>query len=125
MITVVMERLADQGESETLEFKRSTGALLEAMQTLCAFANGSGGTVLIGVPSDGKIIGQQVTGETLRDIAASRDRFEPPIGVAIERIEVAISRAVLVLIVAGTSDAAPCTYDGRAFERAGNATRLR
>jgi ATP-dependent DNA helicase RecG len=118
-----IEKLAAQGESETLEFKRSTGELREAMQTLCAFANGSGGIVLIGVRSDGKIIGQQVTEQTLHDIAAARDRFEPPIDVAIERIEVASGRAVLVLIVAGTSDSVPCACDGRAFERIGNTTR--
>ena len=93
------------------------------MQTLCAFANGSGGIVLIGVRSDGKIIGQQVTEQTRHDIAAARDRFEPPIDVAIERIEVASGRAVLVLIVTGTSDSVPCACDGRAFERIGNTTR--
>lgn len=36
-----------QGEGPALEFKRSTGELKEAMQTLCAFLNGAGGTVPI------------------------------------------------------------------------------
>ena len=123
MIIADIEKLAAKGESETLEFKRSTGELREAMQTLCAFAKGSGGIVLIGVRSDGKIIGQQVTEQTLHEIAAARDRFEPPIDVTLEQIEVASGRAVLVLVVAGTSDSAPCAYDGRAFERIGNTTR--
>jgi ATP-dependent DNA helicase RecG len=123
LIVADIENLAGQGESETLEFKRSTGELREAMQTLCAFANGSGGIVLIGVRSDGKIVGQQVTEQTLHDIAAARDRFEPPIDVAIDRIEVANDREVLVPVVAGTSDSVPCAYDGRAFARIGNTTR--
>ena len=38
--------LLKQGERKTLEFKRSTGELREALQTVCAFLNGSGGIVL-------------------------------------------------------------------------------
>jgi len=41
--------LVKQGEGSALEFKRSTGELKEAMKTLCAFLNGTGGTVLVGV----------------------------------------------------------------------------
>ena len=46
------------GESEKVEFKRSTGELKEAMHTLCAFLNGVGGTVLFGVRLDGTVEGQ-------------------------------------------------------------------
>ena len=41
-------QLIAQGESETLEFKRSTAELKRAGETLCAFLNGEGGKVLIG-----------------------------------------------------------------------------
>ncbi len=41
-----LETLLKKGEGPTLEFKRSTGETKEGMQTLCAFLNGSGGTVL-------------------------------------------------------------------------------
>lgn len=40
---------AAAGESETLEFKRSTGQRREAAQTLCAMLNRRGGRVLFGV----------------------------------------------------------------------------
>jgi ATP-dependent DNA helicase RecG len=46
-----------QGENETIEFKRSTGELKEAMQTLCAFFNGTGGTVIFGIKPDATIEG--------------------------------------------------------------------
>ena len=42
-----IEKLVAKGESKMIEFKRSTGELREALQTLCAFANGSGGKVVI------------------------------------------------------------------------------
>jgi predicted HTH transcriptional regulator len=67
-------KLVAKGESKMIEFKRSTEELREALQTLCAFANGSGGKVVIGVKPSGQIVGQQVSEQTLHEIAAARDR---------------------------------------------------
>ena len=50
--------LAAAGESETLEFKATTGARREAAMTVCAFLNQSGGQVLFGVRQDGSVAGQ-------------------------------------------------------------------
>ncbi len=41
-------------------FKTSTGMLKEAFQSVCAFLNCKGGTVLIGVTDKGKIVGQEI-----------------------------------------------------------------
>lgn len=46
-----IERLVAGGESETVEFKQSTGQLARAAETLCAFLNASGGKVVLGVTS--------------------------------------------------------------------------
>ena len=62
--------LVKQGEGTTLEFKRSTGELKGAMQTLCAFLNGSGGTVFFGVSPNGTIKGQTVRDPQRRTFAA-------------------------------------------------------
>ncbi|WP_223640733.1 ATP-binding protein [Corallococcus sp. EGB] len=118
-----LARLASRGESATLELKRSTGELRKAMHTLCAFANGQGGTVLLGVKPDGELVGQQVSEQTLHDIATARERFEPPLDLHIQSVEVASGRSVLVLTVGGISDSVPYTFDGRAYERVGNTTR--
>lgn len=40
-MTPSLTKLIAKGESATLEVKRSTGELREALQTLCAFANGA------------------------------------------------------------------------------------
>ncbi|RPI71739.1 MAG: hypothetical protein EHM45_23140, partial [Desulfobacteraceae bacterium] len=111
------------GESQTLEFKRSTGELKGGMQTLCAFLNGSGGMLLFGVRSEGKAEGQIVNDQTLRDIAQALDKFEPPVNLAVERLSVGNNREVLILNVKGASDAIPYSYEGRAHERVGNTTR--
>jgi ATP-dependent DNA helicase RecG len=72
-----LQCLIAQGESKTLELKRSTAALKRAGETLCAFLNGEGGKVLIGAAPDGTLVGQEVADITLRDIAAMLGRFEP------------------------------------------------
>lgn len=64
-----LPRLIAKGESAILELKRSTGELREAMQTLCAFANGKGGRVVIGVKPTGELVGQQVSDQTLHELA--------------------------------------------------------
>ncbi len=93
------------------------------MQTLCAFANGKGGRVVIGAKPSGELVGQQVSEQTLHEIGAARDRFEPPLDLDIDTVEVAPGRSALVLTVGGLSDSVPFTIDGRAFERVGNTTR--
>lgn len=92
-----IQSLIAQGESETLELKRSTAELKRAGETLCAFLNGEGGKVLIGVAPDGKLVGQDVADITLRDIAAMLGRFEPPARVEMSRVEVGNGRQVVVL----------------------------
>lgn len=118
-----LKSLVAQGESERVEFKRSTGELKEGMQTLCAFLNGSGGTVLFGVRPDGTIEGQAVSDQTLRDIAQAADRFEPPAHVSIHRIKAKVGREVIAAAVEGGLDVRPFTYEGRAYERVGSTTR--
>lgn len=122
-MTPDLATLVAQGESTTLEFKRSTGELREALQTACAFANGEGGRVLMGVRPDGEIVGQQVSEQTYHELAAARERFEPPLLFEVQRIDLAPGRTVLVLEVPGRSDSVPFIYDGRPFERVQNTTR--
>jgi ATP-dependent DNA helicase RecG len=106
-----------------LEFKRSTGELKDGMQALCAFLNGSGGTVLFGVRPDGGIEGQDVSDKTLREIAQAADRFEPPAHVSIERINVKGSRGVVAVTVESGRDVRPFAYEGHPYERVGSTSR--
>ena len=57
--------LVAQGESETLEFKRSTGTRRKGAQTICAMLNHRGGRVLFGVIPEGTIISQDVSDRTI------------------------------------------------------------
>lgn len=115
-----LESLVAKGESETLEFKRSTAELRRVGETLCGFLNGEGGQVLIGVSPDGKTIGQQVSDATLRDIAAMLKRFEPPAPVEQDHVNVGEDRAVIVLDAPSAREHAPFTFEGKAFRRVGS-----
>ncbi|MFH0871823.1 MAG: RNA-binding domain-containing protein [bacterium] len=118
-----LSALLTQGEGETIEFKRSTGELKEAMRTLCAFLNGVGGTVLFGIRPDGTVGGQEVSDRTLRDIAQAADCFEPPTHVSIHRIKVEAGRDVIVVAVESGREMRPFVYEGHAYERVSSTTR--
>lgn len=77
----------------------------------------------VGVKPDGTLVGQQVGDPTLRDVAEWRDRFEPPLEVSQETVQVGSGLAALLLSVSGQSDSVPFTCDGRPYERVGNSTR--
>lgn len=66
MATVIdMNRLIESGESQTVEFK--TSFYRETIETLVAFANAQGGTVLVGVADDGLVKGVTIGKESLND----------------------------------------------------------
>ncbi len=60
--------IVKRGESETLEFKKSTGEWKEIIKTVSAFSNIKGGHILIGVSDNGKVIGIQVGKKTIEDL---------------------------------------------------------
>lgn len=117
MKTTQLEALVKQGESEELEFKKSTGLLSKAMPTVCAFLNSStGGIVLFGVTDDGKIVGQEVSDSTRKEIALELHKIEPHADVKVEYVSVATNRFVIVLTV-NEGILPPYVYDGRPFKR--------
>jgi predicted HTH transcriptional regulator len=77
--------MIENGESDELEFKstlrwdikeRSTNKKLEEiiLKTVAAFANSQGGTLLIGVDDDGRVLGLDHDYHSLGDV--DRDKFE-------------------------------------------------
>lgn len=73
----IKDLIASDTETDKIEFKESTGQLERGMETLCAFLNKEGGTVLFGINDRKKIIGQEVADTTKRNIADAVSRLEP------------------------------------------------
>ena len=61
-----LHKIAKQGESQIIEFKRTTGQRTEAMKTVCAMLNSNGGHVIFGVSDQGEIKGQEVSAKTTK-----------------------------------------------------------
>ena len=111
--------LAAAGESETSEFKETTGRRREAARTLCAMLNHQGGCVIFGVTPDGQVAGQQVGDKTIENVVAEIQQIDPPAFPTIDRVSVDGSReAVVVTVMPG--HAKPYMYKGEAYRRVGN-----
>ena len=73
------------GEGTQLEFKSTLPTAHRIARTLTAFANTSGGTLLIGVADDGKVVGIDSEYREMQKIEQASDLLiEPPITVSYE-----------------------------------------
>ena len=75
-------------ESETLEFKKTTGEMKEAMVSISSILNKHGiGTLYFGVKPNGDVIGQDVSESSMRDVSRSvYESIRPQIYPAIEEV---------------------------------------
>lgn len=110
--------LAQKGESDILEFKKSTAKLKDAFQTLCGMLNGLGGKVLIGVTDSGKIVGQTISDNTKKEIAEYVKKIEPSANIVIEYMTCRRNLSVIILTaLSGQNIQKPYVYDGRPYQR--------
>lgn len=117
-----IELWVEAGESESLEFKRTTGEQRSGAQTLCGMLNHRGGRVLFGVAPGGKVVGQMVSEGTTEGLAQELTTIDPPVFPTIEGVPVTADRHVLVVSVVPGSQR-PYSHRGQAYRRVGNTTR--
>lgn len=110
--------LINQGESETVEFKKSTASLREGIEAICAFANHLGGYLFFGIEDDGSIIGHRINDDTLKNIANSvKLNTNPKLYPLVERVVLEGKECVAVTVE--ESPLKPHLAYGRAFLRVG------
>ena len=109
------------GESETLEFKTTTGSRREAAGTVCAMLNQRGGHVVFGVRPEGDVVGQKVSERTIEQVSAEIRRIEPPAFPLVERIRMEDDLDIIVIGV-NRGPVRPYSYRGTAYRRVGNTT---
>ena len=110
------------GESETLEYKATTGTRREAAATVCAMLNQRGGLVFFGIAPDGRVVGQQVSERTIEEVGAEFRRIDPPAFPGIERVRLDGQLEVIAVRVS-PGPSAPYRYRGAAYRRVGNTTQ--
>ncbi len=123
-----LKSLISNNESRTLELKKSTGELKDAMHSACAFLNTDGGTLIFGItPTSLKIVGQEVSDNTQREIANAISAFEPSLDICVEYIDVPDNpkNKIIVLnfepFIWGHQ---PYTYNGRPYYRVESTTKM-
>jgi len=118
-----IEELIKQGESLYLEFKTSTNQLKGAIETICAYLNGKGGIVLIGIKNNGQMVGQYVTDNTRQEVAREIKKIEPSPEIDVSYITIEDEKTIITLETSYGAHA-PYVYDGRAYERTESSTGL-
>lgn len=84
------------GESSTVEFKRKFTSGDKIARELIAFANTSGGYLLIGVDDDRKIIGVDSEKHELAQIGVAAALIEPPLDLVTEVVEIEWKDVVVI-----------------------------
>ena len=110
-----LAELIAAGESGTVEFKRSLTK--DIGRGLCAFANASGGTVLLGVSDAGKIVGVADHNRLKARVLSTARSADPPIGVEVESV------GDVLRVVVPPQKRKPYSFGGRFFMRDGASSR--
>ena len=103
-------------ESETLEFKKSTGEIEKAVNNIASMLNKHGhGTLFFGVSPDGKVIGQQIGASSLDDVAKKiKEAIRPMIYPEVKQ-ETLDGKTVIRVDFSGTEK--PYSSYGRYYKR--------
>lgn len=112
-----LKSLISKGETDVLEFKKSFGQ--EVIVSLSAFANTKGGSVLIGVDDDGKIIGVNIAEETIQNWINEIKQKTDPCIVSDADVIVVNKKSVVVFSVK-EFPVKPVSVQGRYYKRVSN-----
>ena len=99
------------GERFTTEFKRTGTSNLG--REICAFANSTGGVILIGVTDTGEIVGVQHHNRLKSEVQAIARSAEPPIAVEVESVD------EVVCVTVPEQYSRPYSFGGKFFLREG------
>jgi ATP-dependent DNA helicase RecG len=109
--------LVEKGESETLELKRNFNK--DAIETIAAFANTKGGTLLVGVEDNGNITGTTINNETLQNwINQVKISTTPSVIPDIETVSIGNKNVVLIKVM--EYPIKPIAVKGRYIKRVKN-----
>ena len=111
----VLSNLVALGEGFTTEFKRAGTSGLG--REICAFANATGGTILLGVADDGEVCGVANHNRLKSEVLSIARSADPPIAVEIE----SVGKVLCVRVPAQQSK--PYSFGGKFYIREGSSSQ--
>ena len=115
--------LVAEGETESIELKKSTGQRQRAAATVCGMLNAGGGIVIFGVtPDSRRIVGQDIAERTLEQVHAELRKIVPFVSISPEVVRLPDTDRVLIVLSVPGGNGGPYSYDGRAYARNGSET---
>lgn len=104
-------------ESETKEYKTSTGEIRQALRSISAILNKhQKGELYFGVRDDGEVVGMQIGKETLRDIAAKiKEGIDPRIYPDVKDFKTPDGKRYVKVLFSG--EETPYAAEGRVYLR--------
>lgn len=111
-------KLISEGESTTLELKKSTARLKSACETACAFLNTDGGSIVVGATDGLKIVGQEVSDKTKRSIGNELAKISPKANIEVHYIRLKDNdKFIIIFHITTDSTKRPYMYNGKAYLR--------
>jgi ATP-dependent DNA helicase RecG len=107
-----------KGEDYSTEFKARLSEKREILETICAFSNSNGGTILIGVSDNGEILGVDIGRSTIEELINDiKFSIEPTIIPHVELVEIEGKKIIVIRVAEGLNK--PYFFKGVAFRRIG------
>jgi ATP-dependent DNA helicase RecG len=118
-----IEELIERGETQSLEFKESLGLKDEIGETVSAFSNSDGGTVIIGVSNSGGVHGVDIGKNTLEELANYIKRnTDPQVFPSVKILEICGKRVVMVEVEESAEK--PVFFKNHAYKRVGKTNQM-
>ena len=113
-----LKELIARGETQNLEFKESLRLKEEIGETVSAFSNSDGGTVIIGVSDSGGVFGVDIGKNTVEELANYIKRnTDPQIFPSVKAVEVGEKKLIAVEVIESAEK--PVFFKNHGYKRVG------
>jgi len=118
-----IKELIERGETQSLEFKESLRLKDEIGETVSAFSNSDGGTVIVGVSNSGRVHGVDIGKNTLEELANYIKRnTDPQIFPSVKIREIGGKNIVMVEVTESAEK--PVFFKNHGYKRVGKTNQM-
>lgn len=118
-----LKELIERGESQDLEFKESPRLKDEIGETVSAFSNSDGGTVVVGVFNNGGVSGVNIGANTMEELANYIKRnTDPQVFPSVKILDVGGKKVVMIEVK--ESQEKPVFFKNHAYKRVGKTNQM-